>query len=138
MTTKAQTSTVRLDFSVKLRNLQGVELTIDGSEGTLGFVCVMALMASYPSDAQATGDQKFARYALAKKIQNGAAEILLTDFDAIKHYVGLTFPPVVLGPAFEALEAAAAEPAKEYLPLLADKVETVITTDPPKRATKTR
>lgn len=115
MTTKAQASTIRLDFSVKLRNLQGVDLTIDGNEGTLRFVCVTALMASYPSDAQATGDQKFARYALAKRIQNGAAEILHMDFDALKYYIGQAFPPVVLGPAFEALEAALAAPAKEYI-----------------------
>lgn len=99
---KAKTDEKTVNFEQILCNLAGIELKNDGVPVTLRFVTVSALMTE---EGNISGVEKYGRYALAKKIQAGAKDVTDNEITKIKTLIGQVYQPVVVGPAWEALDA---------------------------------
>lgn len=81
---------------------------------TLGGVSVAALLGSYADEQGLSGEEKFHRYQLAERIHAGSVqEVSAEEVALLKKLIGKNWPPAVLGPAYEALEQDAVEPAAE-------------------------
>ena len=93
------------DFNTSLTALGGHKL--EGGEGlplTLGTVAINALLGTYP-DEQASGEEKFKRYQLAERISAaGPQDVSVEEVALIKRLIGKGYPPMVVGPAWLALE----------------------------------
>lgn len=81
----------------------------DGGDATLGGIMIGALVAEGGVGAPADGKERFERYQLAKKIHeaSGEVELDIDDVAKIKTLIGTTYGTLVVGPAWELLEAAA-------------------------------
>jgi hypothetical protein len=93
-----------LDFTQRLKSLDGSELTENSKPVTLGGVAVNALLANYPNE-QITGEVKVQRWKLAQKIFSAEAAIGIDieDVVTIKRLIGLAFGPLVVGQAYSML-----------------------------------
>jgi hypothetical protein len=99
-------------FGTILRHLDG-ETIMDRSETgekpmTLGHVAVTALLATFDDERHLGGQQKLDRYVLATKIhsaKDGVADLTAEEVSAIKTVVGKAYPPLVVGQAFQLLDA---------------------------------
>jgi hypothetical protein len=102
------------DFNAALVAIGGHNLAdADGAGLTLGTVAINALLGTYP-DEQTSGEEKFKRYQLAERISTaGAQEVSVEEVALIKRLIGKGYPPMVVGPAWLALEndPAPAEPS---------------------------
>lgn len=97
---------MKRDFSAVLKDLEGKALVSNDAPFTLKDACVTALMAGYDDERHLSGEQKFARYQLASKISGPAAlaEVTAEDIGLLKTLIGKLYSPVVVGPAYVALE----------------------------------
>jgi hypothetical protein len=102
---------MKRDFSRELIGLGEQKLVdAEGAPLTLSGVVTTALLGTYP-DEQATGEEKFRRYQLAARIDNaGIQEVAAEEVALIKRLIGKGYPPIVVGPAYQALEQ---DPAPE-------------------------
>ena len=61
-------------------------------------------LEGYP-DEQASGEEKFKRYQLAERISAaGPQDVSVEEVALIKRLIGKGYPPMVVGPAWLALE----------------------------------
>lgn len=79
---------------------------------TMREVCIEALLSTYPDEAQLTGQEKFARYKLARSLEENLATVEDTpltqvsseDVVLLKGLIAKKYVPLVIGQAFEILE----------------------------------
>lgn len=112
---------MRRDFSIELVALGKTVMGNDGKPMTLGEASIGALTANYGDEPQLTGDVKFSRYQLADRINNalaatqGLAEVTAEEIAVLKNLIGKAFTPVVVGPAYAALEQDPTPPADKEM-----------------------
>lgn len=97
---------MKRDFSTILIGIGGQKI-LDGDQQplTLGVAAVTALVASYPDEPNLTGEGKFKRWLLAERLANGGViEVSAEEVTLIKQLIGRGYPPLVVGPAYLALE----------------------------------
>jgi hypothetical protein len=97
---------MKRDFGIELIGLGGHKL-VDGDNVslTLGTVAVSALMGQYQDEQGISGDEKFRRYQIASRVSaSGIQEISIEDISLIKRLIGNAYTPMVVGPAYMALE----------------------------------
>lgn len=97
------------DFSQELIGLGGQKLVeANGDEQrpmTLGAVSVNALMGQFADEQAITGEEKFRRYQLAERVSDaGVQDVSAEEIALIKRLIGKAYGPVLVGPAFKALE----------------------------------
>lgn len=96
---------MKRDFSRVLRALGNDVTNARGEPMTLGEASTSALMANYADEASLSGEAKFQRYRLAEAITvGGLVEVSVEDVAMLKLLIGKCFTPVVVGPAYLALE----------------------------------
>lgn len=99
---------VKIDTPIKTIEGKDMKEMVDGQEKviTIKKFCVNAVLANPSDNAKETGEQKVKRYELAKKIQNAKKEIDLSseEISLIKKEIGINYPPIVVGQAYEILE----------------------------------
>lgn len=99
------------DFSIALTQLSG-EPFRDASgtvqETTLGTVAEVALLASYPDEANLSGEEKVRRYMLAKRIRSAKGDLALTaeEIALVKKLIARAFNPLITGQAWALLDPA--------------------------------
>lgn len=94
---------MKVDFAdYVVRQLNGADLK--GVESVLfrDFICE-ALLGVYPGK-QPDGQEKAARYELAKRIYDGVVDLDAEEAAMIKELVGIQFGPIVVGPIWGLLE----------------------------------
>lgn len=69
---------------------------------TLGVIAIEALLAVEPKES-VSGEDKLARYELAKKVKAGATEITPEEAALIKKRIGHFYGPAVVGPTWALL-----------------------------------
>ena len=100
---------MKRDFS---QTLSALGNPLPENVGTLGAVCVGALLGVYADEQNLPGEDKFRRYQLAERIHvGGVQEVTAEEVASLKKLIGKNWPPAVLGPAYEALERDAPEQA---------------------------
>lgn len=107
---------MRVDLSKVITRLNGLAVP-DGdapknSEGKLPSLTVAsAIVTALTVVAEGDGKERYRRFKLALAIdaaaKDGMAEISVEDAATIKAAVGAAWPPFVVGPVYDALEAAA-------------------------------
>jgi len=116
---------VEIDFSVVLKDIKGAPLHEAQEPGgkpedlTLGAAAVGAMLAQ---EQNCEGKEKFLRWDLARKIQEGLDAGVLVDLTAadvakVRKQIGKLFAPVVVGGAWSILDGMKKKPKK------ADKAE---------------
>ena len=97
-----------INFDKILRDFDGAEIpmTAGGNDPTkLGYVCITALMASFPGEEQLPGTEKYKRYDLARKIhKGGTVNVPTEDVTLLKNLIGKAFAPLIVGSAYEILD----------------------------------
>ena len=95
---------MKVNFEKVLTTMDGEPLK-DGQEKlTLKSVCVNALLATISGDTP-SGEEKLTRYLLANQIYtDNEIELNSEDVSKIKKMVGMSFPTIVVGQAFQMLE----------------------------------
>lgn len=109
---------MKRDFSQQLVGLGGQQLMeANGDEQrpmTLAVVAVNALMGQYADEQGLTGDEKFRRYQLAERIDaGGVQDVSAEEVALLKKLIGKAYGPMLVGPAFKALESDAERPEAE-------------------------
>lgn len=81
---------------------------------TLAGIAVNALLAQHEDERALPGADKVKRYKLAQKIHDAAGEMDVTaeDVALLKTLIGKTYPPLLVGLAWQILEA---DPATEVV-----------------------
>lgn len=81
---------------------------------TLAGIAVNALLAQHEDERALAGADKVKRYKLAQKIHDAAGEMDVTaeDVALLKTLIGKTYPPLLVGLAWQILEA---DPAAEVV-----------------------
>lgn len=93
---------MKIAFDEILCNLAGIPLNGGGKELTLKMVAINALMAEYPDERTPPGE-KFARYALSRRIYKGNYEFRSEEIAKLKTLIEKNFEPIVVGAAFSVL-----------------------------------
>ena len=94
---------MKIDFETVLRNLDDKEMTDEeNSPVKLVNVCTNALMVIEKDD---DGEKKLEKYGLAIKIKNGEANLKAEEVALLKKVVGKYFGPLIVGRAYEILDA---------------------------------
>lgn len=97
---------MRRDLSLPLLDLAGNQM--QGATGalTLGSVAQDALLGTYADEGALPGTEKFARYQLAQKLHGqDAVDLSAEEIALIKKLIGKAWSALVVGRAFDALEA---------------------------------
>lgn len=114
-------------FTATIKGLDGRPIMQDSIEGDgelrkvvriplrLGDACVAALTSDLQSERGVDGAEKFKRYLLAERIHigmagNAAIEVDAEEISLLKRLVSLMYVPMVVGPAYRALETDATPP----------------------------
>jgi len=98
---------MKINFSVKLKNLKGEEIKGDKGEAlTLGDACTNALLFS-EKDERIEGKEKVRRFKLAHKIYGTKEPISVEaeDIVVIKDLVARVYTTLVAGQAWQLLES---------------------------------
>lgn len=94
------------NFDTILKDFDGNPIVDGGRELTLKLVSVNSLMVPYPDETTLTGDEKMSRYLLAQRIHpGGVIELRVEEVAKLKTLIGKAYGPIVVGPAFQILEA---------------------------------
>lgn len=93
---------MKVDFDEILCNLAGVPLNSGGKTLTLKMISINALMADYPDERTPPGE-KFARYALSRRLYKGNYEFKVEEIAKLKNLIEKSFEPIVVGAAFSVL-----------------------------------
>ena len=93
------------DFTAPLSGIGDHKLVdAEGAQLTLGSVAINALLGTY-ADEQISGEEKFKRYQFAERISSaGGQEVSAEEVALLKRLIGKGYPPIIVGPAFLALE----------------------------------
>lgn len=98
---------MKINVDIILIGLDGLCLT--GSlKVPLSFKCVAqkALLSVYNGEEKLTGDAKFERYQLAKKMNDGGQiDFVEEELELLKKLIGVAYPPSIVGPVYEVLGA---------------------------------
>lgn len=87
-----------------LNNLDGTPLKEGDKPITLRDVITTALLATFPSDRQATAKQKRERYDLAKRIfTQDSPELDINEQRLIARLVGEAYSPLIVGQVSEVI-----------------------------------
>lgn len=72
---------------------------------TIRTVCIEALMSD-ANPAKRTGLARYEAYRIARLVHDaaGTVDLKAEDVTLIKEAVGIAFPPVIVGPAFDILD----------------------------------
>lgn len=97
---------MKMDFAIILKDLDGKPMTNAGQDATLRSVAIAALTAVFNDETHLSGEEKFARYELARKIHSATPEeeFSVEEIALVKKLIGKGFPPLVIGPAFLILD----------------------------------
>ncbi len=96
---------MKRDFSTVLRALGRDVMGQNNDPMTLAEASISALMADYGDEKGISGEVKFKRYQLAARVQpGGLVDVSAEEVATLKQLIGKAFTPVVVGPAYEALE----------------------------------
>jgi hypothetical protein len=99
---------MRFNFSHVLAAIDGgeVKMVSDDDHGsTLGDVCKHALLTSWESQRPPGPEEKYERYKLARKLdEGGILDIENNERDLIRKCVGYTFMPEALGLVWDLLD----------------------------------
>jgi hypothetical protein len=100
---------MKLDTATVLRDLQGNEMMADKDQpATVRLICTNALLGHHADDANISGDEKFKRFQLASRLNEGkAADVSSEEIVLLKRMIGRSYTPAVVGPMFMLLEARA-------------------------------
>lgn len=94
------------DFNLVFKTFAGQPIAQDGEPITLKRVAVNALMSTFEDEANLSGEEKFKRYKLASRINDAAmVDVSAEEVTLLKRLIGKLYTPIIVGPAFEALEA---------------------------------
>lgn len=98
---------MKRDFSTDLIGLGDAKLVDEKGEALkLSAIAVNVLVGQYQDEQGLSGEDKFARYKLAERLnQGGVQEISAEEIALLKKLIGKAYGPIVVGPAYEALEA---------------------------------
>lgn len=99
---------MKIDFSQQPKALAGDTFKNEKNESlTLSDVCIEGLNRPHPvEDQRLTGEQKFKRWDLSRRIYKATeVEVSAEEIADLKKCIGLHFPPSIVGPCFEMLEA---------------------------------
>lgn len=95
---------MKINFSRVLTDLNGVTINDGAQDVTLKTVALQALLAAYADETQLSGQEKFARYKIADRINDGGEEFSVEEVALLKQLVGKAYLPLVVGRAWELLE----------------------------------
>jgi len=100
---------MKINFSQALKALDGTPISrLDGKgEFTLKFVSQEALLLSFQDEQGLGGEEKTRRWVLATMIEANPEKIDLTSeqIALIKKLIGKAYGPLIVGQAWELLEA---------------------------------
>lgn len=98
---------MKRNFSLPLNDIDGNPLVNNNLPFTLGSAAIGALLATFEDERHLPGEQKFQRYMLANKIHANpeALEVSAEEIAMLKNLIGKAYTPIVVGPAFLALES---------------------------------
>lgn len=97
-----------INFSAELQDFHGRPIKGDGdAPATLGFVALQALAASFQEEKPDAG-RSVRRYKLGVRIAmaEGPLNLTVEEANEIKLVIGKAFGPVVVGSAYDLIEAA--------------------------------
>lgn len=98
---------MKLNFNQQILNLDEKPLmNADGSPVTMAYAAKEALLAIFPTEKEISGDEKFKRYQLAKKINSSSeeCEISIEEAALIKKLVSMAYGANVVGRLYEMME----------------------------------
>lgn len=99
---------MKRNFDAPILNLEGKPF--DGNP-TLKTICFMAINAQAMGDERMTGDEKLKLFAVVSKVTSGGiVDLKAEDIAVLKERIGKTMFPVIVGRAFELLDADPSEP----------------------------
>jgi hypothetical protein len=113
---------LKINFSFQPVDLVSGKPLKDGEkDATLASICVQALMAQTPEDANMAADEKVQAYVIASRIiKAGVVEVSVEEASLLKKRVGKLFGPMVVGQCLPALDKDAT-----HLALVEDAVKEV-------------
>lgn len=100
---------MKINFDTVLKGLDGAALKFATSveetrDMTLKDASISGLTSHVAGDEHTSGEDKFKRYQLAQKVYaGGEVELTPEESSLIKQRIGKCYGPVVVGPAFVAL-----------------------------------
>lgn len=109
----------KINLSTTLKNFRGdseLMSALGKADGvpqplTMREVCVEALLSTYDDEVHLTGQEKFARYKLARVVdandEDGLTSLTTEDIVLLKSLISKKYVPLVIGQAFEILEQTA-------------------------------
>jgi hypothetical protein len=99
---------MKLDCSAEMKTLDGKSIVKDADDKsilTFRDVIVNALLSSTEQEKNITGEEKFKRYALAKRAYDlEVFEITTEEAVLIKKLVSLIYAPLIVGQAWNIIE----------------------------------
>lgn len=96
---------MKLNITQPIKSLDGTPIKDDqNQELTLKVVLVNALLTQ--NEEKLTGEEKYKRYSLSKKIYESDEEVELSieEVAQLKRLIGDLYPPLVVGQVFDILE----------------------------------
>ncbi len=108
---------MKRNMAVVIKNFEGEPLkeTSIGADNkpvmreiTLASACINALFTNHQSEQGLSGEDKYKRYQLAERIDESVknkelCELSTDDLALLERLLGLTYTPLVVGPAFKVL-----------------------------------
>ena len=103
---------MKRDFGTILLDIEGQPLKATSERHlTLGEACATALLNTYEDDARVSGEEKVHRHTLASLVyQKKWTSVTSEQIALMKTYLARAYGPVVVGPAYQALESDCADP----------------------------
>jgi hypothetical protein len=95
-----------IDVTQQLKDLEGKPLKEAGKDVILRDIVNTALLASFPDERNLPGKEKQRRYKLACRIMvQDKPDLELEDVTLVKRLVGEAYSPLIVGQAWDMLEA---------------------------------
>ena len=98
---------MQIDVTQELKTLSGAPIPVDETREpfTLRAVCVNVLLGQAADERGITGEEKFKRYELARKIYNeDKPELSVEDLALLKKLIGAGYAPLVVGQAWQMID----------------------------------
>lgn len=94
-----------IDFSQALTGLKGEPVKDPSGESVkLALVCYNAVKALYKDEENLSGEEKYKRAKLAKKLDESSVELSVEDISLIKKLVGKAYEPEIVAAVWDLLE----------------------------------
>lgn len=99
---------MKLDFSAKIKDQNGNPIDEAGKDLTLGGVSCTALLATFADEQNLAPAKKVERFQLAMIVaKGGKQDVTPEQFTELKGLLGKAFGPLIVGRAYQILDAAA-------------------------------